>query len=261
MVVIIQENSKFFPDFRLSKQGQDEVIIFLHGLGGSKKDWQKQIDFFKSNYCCVAIELKGHGDNKSAAPFDVENLALDVIKSINSLQIKSFHLVGFSLGGIVAFEIASRIPNSLKSLCIVNALPEFKLSGFNQYWLFYSRLLLVKFCGLAFFAKILAKKLFPKKEQEILRVNLIAALKQADKKTYLSILKSLNGWSVADKLHLIKCRSLFISSEFDYLNFSLKKLFAWKIGAKIVQIKDARHAVPIESPEEFNGVLKEFLDG
>lgn len=236
-----------------------ETILFLHGLGSCGQDWQDQVDFFSKNFRCITVDLRGHGKSDRAVPCDIPTLAADVISLIKFLEIPALHLVGISLGGMVAFQIAVEKPELLRSLTVVNALPELVLRGLKQHWMFYSRILLVKFLGMKIFAKVLARKLFPQKNQQELRRKFSKNFLQNDKKFYLTLLESMMGWSVVNRLRSITCKTLFIAAEHDYTTLSDKKFFAQKIGAKIVEIKNSHHAVPFEKPEEFNKILQDFL--
>ncbi len=239
----------------------EETIIFIHGLGSCGKDWKKQVDIFSKNYRCITVDLRGHGKSDHTPPFNIQTMAFDIINLIKFLEIKQIHLVGISLGGMIAFQIAVLEPKILKSLTIVNALPEFKLKGLKQNWMFFSRIFIINLLGMKIFSKILSKKLFPQKDQQKLREDFIKSFLKNNKQSYLSTLRSLMGWSVVKKIHLITCRTLFISAEHDYTSLSAKKVFAKKIGAKVIEIKYTHHALTIENPAEFNLSLQNFLNG
>ena len=63
-----------------------------------------------------------------------------------------------------------------------------------------------------------------------------------------------------ERLHEIKCPTLVVSSDEDYTPLSAKEEYTALIpNAKLVVIEDARHAVSVEKPEEFNTILMDFL--
>lgn len=256
MPLFVCDNTKIF--YQEQGSGKD-VILFIHGLGSRSDDWQEQIDFFSKNYRCIAVDLRGYGKSEIKPPFTIPSFATDIINLIEHLKLPKVNLVGISLGGIIAFQIAVLRNDLLKSLIVINALPEFKLKGLKQYWLFYSRFLFIRILGMKIFGTILAKKLFPKKSQNNLRNKFAKSFTKNDKETYLATLKSLIGWSVRKQLKVISCKTLFIASSNDYSSVRSKKFFAKKIKAKIVKISDSHHALPIEKPKEFNEALNNFL--
>jgi pimeloyl-ACP methyl ester carboxylesterase len=249
-------NGKIF--YAMEGEGS-EVILFLHGLGSNSKDWADQIKFFKKDYFCIALDLRGHGFSSHESPLDIPAFARDIVQLIHHLKIEKLHLVGLSLGGMVAFQIAVDEPKLLKTLTIVNALPELVLKGFRRKLAFYMRLILVRIFGMKILAKILAPKLFPQKNQLELRQKLIKNFAQNNRKSYLEILSSIQDWSVSERLSAIKCPTLFLAAENDYTSLAEKRFFAEKINAKIVEIKNSNHALPAEKPDEFNKILQEFL--
>jgi len=254
------DNAKIFYEETNPTGGNGkEALLLIHGLGSSGADWQEQVNFFSRDFRVITVDLRGHGKSDHIAPFTIPTLAADIISLVQYLKIAPLHIVGLSLGAMVAFQIAVDQPNLLKSLTIVNSVPKIVLRRFSHMWLFYSRIIFIKIFGLKFFSRILAKKLFPKEDQKELRQKLIKNFTQNKKISYLAILRAINGWSVADKIHLITCRTLFLTSENDYTPRIAKEFFAKKINAKLVEIKDAHHALPIEKPQEFNAALRNFL--
>jgi 3-oxoadipate enol-lactonase len=109
-------------------------------------------------------------------------------------------------------------------------------------------------------AQIRSKILFPKPEQKVLRKAAIERIGSNDKRAYMSAIRSIIGWSAMDKLHEIKCPTLVISGDGDYIPVSLKTEYVSKIpNAELTIIEDSLHATPIDQPEKFNQVLLEFL--
>jgi len=81
-----------------------------------------------------------------------------------------------------------------------------------------------------------------------------------DKKAYLNALKSFKCWTVKDRIHTINCPTLVVSSDEDYTLVSLKEEYTALIPNGTVKvIDDARHAVTMEKPNEFNKIVMEFL--
>ena len=73
-------------------------------------------------------------------------------------------------------------------------------------------------------------------------------------------MNAVKGWSVRDRINQIKCPTLVIGSDEDYAPSSVKEEYTALIpNAKFIEIKDARHAVTMEKPKEFNGIVINFL--
>ena len=80
------------------------------------------------------------------------------------------------------------------------------------------------------------------------------------KASYITTLKSLQNWSVKDRLEAVDMPTLVLASEFDYTPIEEKqeyvKLFP---NARLKIIANTRHALPVEAPGQFNVLLREFL--
>jgi pimeloyl-ACP methyl ester carboxylesterase len=102
----------------------DLALVFLHYWGGSSRTWDPTIERLSQAHRCVAIDFRGWGlSDKSASDYKLDTLADDVIGVIADLGLKSFVLVGHSMGGKVAQLLAARRPEGLKRLVLVAPAP------------------------------------------------------------------------------------------------------------------------------------------
>jgi 3-oxoadipate enol-lactonase len=85
--------------------------------------WWRQIDLLsKAGYRAVAYDARGHGSSVvSPAPYRMQQLTDDVIGLLDALSIDRAHFVGLSLGGMIAFDLATRYPHRLSSAVICDA--------------------------------------------------------------------------------------------------------------------------------------------
>ena len=244
------------------EHGNGEPVLFIHGLGSSSHDWRYQLDFFADYYKVITYDIRGHGlTDSSNSQISISLLAEDCSELIKSLNISPPHIIGISLGGMIAFQLAVSYPQLVKSLTVVNSIPEFNIDKLSLRFKFWTRIAIVKLFGLKTFGRLLGKKLFPGDEFIELRNEFVIKWSKNDKRAYLNTLKSMIGWSVKEQLNLIKCPTLIIASEFDYTSIDLKKFYASKIArVELKMIENTRHALPVEDHYKFNTVLHEFLN-
>jgi 3-oxoadipate enol-lactonase len=242
--------------------GQGDPLLLLHGLGSSTRDWEKQIAFFSKNYQVITVDIRGHGQSdKPPGPYSIALFAADIAELINILDIKPVHVVGISMGGMIAYQLAATHHQLVKSMTIVNATPEFVVRTFKERFNVFQRQLIVRLLGMRKIGKVLSKRLFIKPEQEELRTIFIERWAENDSKTYLKAMKAIVGWSVVDKLKNIDCPTLILAADEDYTSVEEKKKFASIMNqAEISIIKDSRHATPIEHPKLFNQTVIDFLN-
>lgn len=241
--------------------GEGEPILFIHGLGSSGRDWQEQVDHFSRACQTITVDVRGHGrSGKPPGPYSVGQFAADIASLIEFLGVAPLHLVGISMGGMIAFQLAVDSPALLRSLVIVNSGPEMILPGFKGRLQLWQRLLIVRLLGMRKMGEVLGPRLFPKPEQENLRVMFVQRWAENDSRAYSAAMKALVGWSVAGQIKDIRCPTLVLAADQDYTPVAAKEAYVRQIpGAKLVVIEDSRHALPAERPEAFNQALQAFL--
>jgi 3-oxoadipate enol-lactonase len=241
--------------------GAGDPLLFIHGLGSSHRDWEPQVAFFSRHYQVITYDVRGHGkSDKPKGPYSVSQFAADAAELMRSLAIAPAHIVGLSMGGMIAFQLALDEPARVKSLVIANSAPELIIRTFEQRLEFWRRRIIVRLFGARKFAEIMGVRLLPSPEHEALRQALVERWAENDTRAYLQALKAIVGWSVAERIRAIRCPTLVITADQDYTPVSTKQAYmAHLLHAELVVIPDSRHLLPLERPEAFNAALMAFL--
>ena len=104
-------------------------VVFIHGAGGSNVVWFKQLRDFKKHFNVLLVDLRGHGKSKGhyskEEMYRFEEIALDVIKTMDHLQITKAHFVGISLGCIIIRAIDKLAPGRAASIILGGAVVQF----------------------------------------------------------------------------------------------------------------------------------------
>ena len=240
--------------------GQGEPLLLIHGLGSSTRDWEDMIPFL-SSFQIITLDLRGHGQtSKPRGPYSAKMFANDIISLLKLLKISSTHVLGISLGGGIALQIAVDYPEYVKSLIVINSNAEVRVDSFKMKMEVFKRKLIVRLVGMRKMGEVLATRLFIKPEQEEQRKKLIERWAGNDKKAYLASFGAIAGWSVKKDLPNIKCPALIVGSDEDYSPSDVKREYTALIpNGKFVEIEDARHAVTAEKPEELSKIVLDFL--
>lgn len=241
--------------------GEGQPLLFIHGLGSSGRDWEMQYAHFSKKYQVIVFDLRGHGQSdKPQGPYSVPMFAEDCAQLVRSLEIDQVHVVGISMGGMIALQMAVDFPELVNSLVVVNTGPELVVHSVNDLIQLWQRILVIRLVGMRKLGEILSKRLFPKLEQEEIREIFVQRSAENDSRAYISSLKGMVGWSVLDRLNQINCPTLIIASDNDYTPVEVKQPFLEHIpNAHLAVIRDSHHAVIVECPDEFNRILEEFL--
>ncbi|RMQ47006.1 Hydrolase, alpha/beta fold protein [Pseudomonas cichorii] len=241
--------------------GQGEPVLLLHGLGSSCQDWEYQIPALAEHYRVIVMDARGHGrSDKPHERYSIKGFSADVEALIEHLHLGPVHVIGLSMGGMVGFQLAVDQPHLLKSLCVVNSAPQVKVRSFSDLLQLIRRWTLSRVVSMNTLGHALDKLLFPKPEQAELRQKMAERWSRNDKRAYLASFDAIVGWGVEKKLARITCPTLIISADRDYTPVALKEAYVRQLpNARLVVIKDSRHATPLDQPEQFNRTVLEFI--
>ena len=242
--------------------GQGENLLLIHGLGSSLRDWEYQLPTLVQHYKVISVDLRGHGQSdKPAGKYTIQGFAQDIMALLHSEQIEECHVLGISMGAAISYKLAIDYPKQIKSIIAVNMGASMLANTMKARFAFLKRVLIVKLIGMKKMGEILGKMLFPKDTQEHLRTLVASRWAENDKDAYLRAMGSLKNWSVEDSLHKIECPALIVAADQDYSPVAIKQAIANTIPKGTLKVMpDARHAVPIEKPEEFNQIVLDFLE-
>ncbi|MFN8769988.1 MAG: alpha/beta fold hydrolase [Neisseriaceae bacterium] len=98
------------------------TYIFLHGTGANHLQVEPQFNYFAKNNNVVSLDLKGHGlSSKPDLEYTIEEYAKDVVLLVKQLKIEAPIIVGSSMGGSIAIEIASSFPEIPMALVLLDS--------------------------------------------------------------------------------------------------------------------------------------------
>ncbi|MBJ2174166.1 alpha/beta hydrolase [Aureibaculum sp. A20] len=242
-------------------KGKGKVLLFLHGLGSSIKDWDFQVPFFSKNFRVITVDLRGHGDSTMKdSNFGVDHMVNDIKEFLDALKIDKVTFIGFSMGGAIAFQFTYSYPEKIDKMVIVNSGPDFNNMGKIGEDLLKNRTEFLKTNGLDPLAKEIAFNMFPESHQLNLRNEFEARCKKNDFNSYYQSFVTLMDWGMGDKIKDIKAKTLVIASDIDYTPIAFKEEYVKKLqNASLVVIKNSRHGVVLDQPEAFNKALFTFL--
>ena len=110
-------------NLKVTTIGEGKPLVFLHGWGVNSGVWEPLIDILKERFCILTIDLPGYGLNQQNMPesYDLQSIAQLISSSIPNNSI----LIGWSLGGLIAQQIALDFPDKLAQLVLICSSPKF----------------------------------------------------------------------------------------------------------------------------------------
>jgi 2-succinyl-6-hydroxy-2,4-cyclohexadiene-1-carboxylate synthase len=113
--------------FYTSGKSTHTPLVLVHGFMGSASDWDLIVQKLNHKYFCISIDLPGHGQstnlNQLGDIWKFEHLSKRILNLLNSLNINSVNLAGYSLGGRVALNFAVAFPQFVSTLILESTSP------------------------------------------------------------------------------------------------------------------------------------------
>lgn len=100
-----------------------EPLLVLHGLFGSLSNWGAHCKHFASSFAVYGVDLRNHGDSPHADDLNYQVMAEDVRELMQHLNIDHCYMIGHSMGGKVAMQLALSYPDLIKKLIVVDIAP------------------------------------------------------------------------------------------------------------------------------------------
>lgn len=171
------------------------------------------------------------------------------------------NVVGLSMGGVVAQQFALEKPQWTKKLVLVSTFSVLRPEKWNGWVYFAQRTAAVLFLGLNAQAQMVARRLFPDRQDQELREMFIAIVAKADPRAYRRAMFALGLFDSKKRLGQIKAPTLVVTgADNSTVSPARQEILVQGIpGARQVLIPQAGHAVTVDQAEKFNQALLEFL--
>lgn len=254
------------PRLAFYEAGHGEVVLFLHGVGGNRRNWHAQLAAFARHFHTVAWDARGYGDSEDYdGAISISHYAADVVRLLDHLGAKEAHLVGLSMGGNVAMQCAVTYPTRVRSLVLCDTdrgmthIPETERLEFLRL----RRDPLLNGREIADIAPALVESLAGPHASAEARTALHESLMLLHKKTYIKSVEATVNFDITRSVGRITCPTLVLVGEFDRLTpLSESQAICAEIqGSRLVIIPRAGHLSNIEEPQVFNRESLGFLLG
>jgi 3-oxoadipate enol-lactonase len=247
-------------------EGEGHALLLLHGLGGSWREWQRQLDGLSDRYRCIVVEHRGHGrSERTTGRYTIDMFADDAAAVCRALGVTHSHVAGLAMGGMVGLSLALRHRWLVDSLVLANTAARLEPS-FRQ--------------GLDALARFVRERGFSdtplpggtaagvawspttvRRRPEVIRDHRRDAL-STDPDVYAKGAAAVARFDIADRLGEIRVPTLVLWGEHDVL---VPRKYAEVLGggiaaAETMAVPDAGHLCTIEQPEVVSRTMAAFLE-
>ncbi len=115
--------------YNLAGSQKHPLILFLHGFMGNGGDWTEIISELSENFCCLTVDLPGHGNTRVLGGeecYTMPNTARALIDLLDFLRIDKCFSVGYSMGGRLALYMTLEFPDRFEKTILESASPGLK---------------------------------------------------------------------------------------------------------------------------------------
>ncbi|MEZ5931860.1 MAG: alpha/beta fold hydrolase [Alphaproteobacteria bacterium] len=247
---------------------EGQALVFLHGIGGDAESWRLQLDAFAGDYRAIAWDMPGYGDSAPLAEMAFPALVDAVLALLDRLSLERVHLIGHSLGGMIAQAFALAHPERLRSLTLAATSAAFgKRAGGEIASDWQERFIeqrlgpLDRGASMAELAPKLVQGLVgddPDPKGLELAILSMAAVPEAG---YRAAVHCLAGFDQEASLPEIRTPTLLIAGEKDPVAPPrvMARMAKAMSDARFDVIEGSGHLLHLERSEAFNGLLGRFL--
>ncbi len=239
------------------------AVLLLHGLGANGSSWALQIPpLTETGFRPIAPDVSGFGESHyDGHGWNFKRAAGELSALLDELQTGPVHIVGLSMGGVIAQQLAFDEPERIRKLVLASTFAALRPAHWTGWGYFLRRVILVWGLGAQGQAHFVGERLFPEPNQEPLRQIFLEQIEQADPRAYRAAMRSIGLFDSRRRLKQIKAPTLVITGSNDgTVSPHIQTILADGIpGARHVIIAGARHAVSVDHAEEFNREMLSFL--
>ena len=260
------------------EHGTGDPLLLIMGLAADSQAWMFQIPDFAKNYRVIAFDNRGVGrSSKPAGPYTIHEMADDTVGLLDELKIEKAHVVGVSMGGMIAQELVLRNPERVRALVLACTYPEpdadierartFTVEQFGgsvdasggihvdlkalNPMMFLQQLL----------PNVFNQSFIEKELPKLMQVFSGALQYGFSMEAILGQVGAVMTHKATDRLHRIASPTLVITGDADRLvPPASSDVLAREIpNAKLVKIPGGSHGFNFETPDVFNREVLEFL--
>jgi pimeloyl-ACP methyl ester carboxylesterase len=236
------------------------------GMSSDSKSWQFILDRMAKDYRLVIFDNRGCGRTETdGSSFDLKDLAEDAFVLMDYLEYQQVHLIGHSMGGMIAQEMALMQPERIDKLVLASSSPQLSKKAKNILDELYNKW--VEGYDLSDWFRIMFGWLFTEKvlsNKKLMDAAIIYALSYPYAQTlegFKSQVDAISSFDAVDRIKDIQHNTLILSGKQDKLITPEESRALLRISGpcdfKIIE--DAAHSIHAEHPGEFVGAVVDFL--
>jgi 3-oxoadipate enol-lactonase len=252
------------PQIAVDHCGEGPLLVFLHGIGGNRTNWHDQLPVFGRHFHAVSWDARGYGESEDyAGALDFGDFANDLERVMQFFAARRGHLVGLSMGGLIALDFCSRYADRVATLTLCDSLAGFRHLDEDQRREFVRlrQQPLLEGKEPKDIAPAIARTLIGKSARAGAFDRLVASMAALHKDSYLKTIVATVSYQREPELEKIAVPTHVVVGDEDRLTpLEMSRDIARRIpNAHLTVIRGAGHLSNIEQPETFNREVLAFV--
>ena len=247
-------------DIYIDDIGDGFPLVLVHGFLGSSEMWKLQKQKLKDNFRIISPALPGFGESyKSKSLKNIEDMAYFILNCIEEKKIYKFHLMGHSMGGMIAQEIVKISGSRINKLICFATGSIGEMPG--RFETIDDSILKIKKEGIKKSLKRIPKTWFVKGKEDKNYNFCESAVMNLSEETAINALVAMKNWRSLEYLKNIKNETLIIWGDKDKsYNFEQIDTLNKNIpNSNLKILNGCSHNAHLEEPDLFNNLVEEFL--
>jgi len=241
----------------------EETVVLVNGLADTKETWELQVPALVDRYRIVTYDNRGVGESSTPpGPYTTKDMADDLAGLVDALELDRFHMVGVSMGGMIAQEYAIAHSDRLlsASFCSTYSYPGPFCSRMFSCWRDLVPSLGVGFTQREVLLWAFTTDFFEQREDELREIEGLMAGNPQSTEGYLAQLSSIETHDTRGRLGSVNCPAMTLVGMEDLIIYPKlsRRLHDELPDSTWVEVPGG-HACLWEHPEPFNNALVSFL--
>jgi len=252
------------PRLRWWDQGSGPAVVLIHGVGADGTSWDRIAAALTATFRVLRLDLRGHGQSGHIeGALTLDDFVRDVMDVLDAAQVPAAHVVGFSLGGIIAQAIALAWPERVDRLVLLSAVAG---RSADERARVQDRLGILREQGIGAITGAARERWFtpgfiaahPELVERRMR-----QLRENHAPSYAAAYTVFSTTDLGDRLHAIRVPTLVATGEHDIgSNTRMARFMRAQIpGAKLEILPELRHSILLEAPELVTALVRGFVQG
>ncbi|MER8447360.1 alpha/beta hydrolase [Mesorhizobium sp. M1066] len=244
------------------RSGEGHPLVLVHGVGANLQSWDGVSRELEGSFQIVRSDLRGHGQSaRIDTEYSVEKFAADIVQVMDDAGVRKAHLVGFSLGGLIAQELARSYPDRFERVVLLSAVAGRTPAEREKV---VARLQMIRDGGMDAIVGAAHDRWFTKefadRHPDVIEQR-IAELKAVHVASYLEAYRVFGLTELVDRLAEIRQPTLVMTGEFDQgSNVRMAETMHRLIpDAELRILTGLKHSVLVEASKLVSDHVREFL--